>query len=261
MKPRIPEGTRIFAIGDIHGQLQLLDRLLERFYETVRNNPADRTILIALGDMIDRGPDSPGVLDRMIALSGDALCDASFECVCLKGNHEDAMLRFMLDGALETGRVWLANGGDTTCRDYGVDVGSPSAPELARIAAELRVSVPAAHVDFMRGLKLDYVVGDYLFVHAGIRPGRPLDRQDPYDLMWIRDEFLRSREDFGKTVVHGHTPVAAPEIHRNRIALDTGAGHGRGLTAMFLDAETRLFMTATPSRRAGEGPGLVLHGA
>lgn len=261
MKPRIPEGTRICAIGDIHGHLLLLDRLLERFYEAVRNKPVDRTILIGLGDMIDRGPDSPGVLDRMIALSGDALCDASFECVCLKGNHEDAMLRFMFDDAPETGRVWLQNGGNTTCRDYGVEVGSPTAQELSRISADLRASVPKAHVDFMRGLKLDHTVGDYLFVHAGVRPGRPLDRQDPYDLMWIRDDFLRSHEDFGKIVVHGHTPVAAPEIHRNRIALDTGAGHGRGLTAMILDADTRMFITATPPHRAGERPGLVLHGA
>ncbi len=207
---RTRSGKRIFAVGDIHGQLGLLDELLA----ALPLEP-EKDELVFLGDYIDRGPDPRGVLERLIILE-----KAGFKAVFLKGNHE-AML---LDYLAGRGRnKFLFNGGTATLQSYsssGRDIGE--------------VSLPPEHLDFIRRLKLYYETGDTIFVHAGLRPGLPLEDQDPEDLIWIRDEFFSSEYDWGKTIVFGHTPFGEPFVGGRLIGLDTGAGYGGRLTCLVL---------------------------
>jgi len=228
----VPEGTRIYAIGDIHGEAGLLDQLLKDIRQDAEAHPAARQLLIYLGDYVDRGPDSRGVLERLQAGPPEG-----FEQICLMGNHEE-MLLGCLKGIPRVKMLWLLNGGDTTCRDYGVD---PSRdPEL--VAEELRRRMPTAHKQFLHGLHLWHQEGGYFFAHAGIRPGVSLDQQRREDLIWIRKAFHQSEEDHGCVVVHGHSPVPTPEDLPNRINIDTGASYGNALTAVVLEGEDRRFL-------------------
>jgi len=228
--------VRIYAIGDVHGRLDLLDALFARIDDDLRSSPVDRPIEVLIGDYIDRGPDSRGVVSRLI----ERRCER--ELVCLMGNHESFMLAFLRDPAVL--RHWLPNGGLATLESYGVQVrllaGLRTQDRL--IAEELRHKLPREHEDFLSKLPYAFPCGDYLFVHAGIRPEVSLDRQSPDDLLWIRDEFLLSTSAFEKIVVHGHTPVAKPEIHPNRIAIDTGAFLTGRLTCLVLEGADRRFL-------------------
>lgn len=233
-----PEHTRIYAIGDIHGRVDLLRRLHERIRGDAEGY-SGRRVLVYLGDYVDRGEWSRQVIDLLL----DEPLDG-FETVRLQGNHEDMMSAFLEDASI--GPAWMFNGGDATLFSYGI--GAP--PDLIgeeRVAAmqqDFRGALPAAHRDFLRGLLLQHVEGDYLFVHAGIRPGVAQDDQDPQDLMWIRETFLQSEDDHGSCVVHGHTIVEEPEFHPNRIAIDTGAYFSNTLTCLVLeDAERRIIQT------------------
>jgi serine/threonine protein phosphatase 1 len=237
-RPRTPPGTRVYAIGDIHGRLDLLRDLHRQILEDAARHPAARRVLVHLGDYVDRGHDSAGVIDELLdrPLPG-------FEIVNLLGNHEDSMIRFLDD--LSVGPAWLYYGGVATLASYRVEARGQSwrdERELRRLQAELRQRLPERHLQFMQSLPLHHCEGDYLFVHAGIRPGIALGRQVREDLLWIRDEFLLSPLDHGKVVVHGHTITDVPDLQLNRIGIDTGAFATSRLTCLVLDGEARAFL-------------------
>lgn len=234
---RPPAGTRVYAVGDIHGRRDLLEDILGQVERDAAAAAEPRKVVVFLGDYVDRGPDSAGVIDRLVAGP-----PAGFEWVMLKGNHEEFMLRFL--EAPSNGLPWIMNGGDATLASYGAlesrILFDPY--ELDALHEKLTRRLPEAHRRFLDGLALTRVEGGYLFVHAGIRPGVPLAQQDPRDLVWIRDEFLASRADHGHVVVHGHTPMLKPQVRDNRIGIDTGAFQTGVLTALALHGTERRFL-------------------
>lgn len=196
-------------------------------------------IVVYLGDYVDRGPASFEIVDCLL---DDPL--PGFECVFLKGNHEDMLLRFLETGDMAD--VWLMNGGLETLDSYGIEAG-PVIWERARIAAmrrTFRAALGARHLGFFRGLEPARELGGYIFVHAGLRPGVPVDRQRPEDCMWIRDEFLDCETPFEGMVVHGHSIVPEPDFRTNRIAIDTGAYRTGRLTCLVLEGEARRILQA-----------------
>ncbi len=226
----MPQGQLVYAIGDIHGRVDLLTRLLAKVEaDAKRSGGVERKALVFLGDYIDRGPDSRAVVEVLLNH-----LPKGFDAHFLKGNHEAMLLDFLEEPSKL--RQWLANGATSALQSYGVDVlaleRSGAGPELWRDAFLARL--PETHVRFFDQLELAVSYGDYFFVHAGVRPGVPLGAQSPHDLIWIRGEFLRSRENFGKIVVHGHTPGDVPDILANRIGIDTGAVFSNRLTALRL---------------------------
>jgi serine/threonine protein phosphatase 1 len=240
--PTVPAGTRVYAIGDSHGCVERLRALhqailADRDAAPAAGPPATRWVVVYLGDYVDRGPDSRGVIDLLLS---DPL--PGFESVYLKGNHEDLMLGVLDEG--QAPMTWLVNGGGATLESYGIDPEEVTRDSRDRPPRGLAPRLPAAHLDFLHGLALSHVEGDYLFVHAGIRPGIPLDAQRDRDLLWIRDAFLDSDADHGKVVVHGHTPSRTPELMANRIGIDTGACFGGCLTAVVLEGAGRRLLQA-----------------
>jgi serine/threonine protein phosphatase 1 len=233
--PRVPEGMTVTAIGDVHGQLDLLEPILREIEARAARQRQRRHVVVLLGDLIDRGPNSAGVIERLVR--GVAGC----EVVGLRGNHEDAMLAF-LAGDVSAGRAWLDFGGIATLTSYGITATfAPTQRDVAALSSQLAARLPPAHFAFLRDLSLTATIGDYLFVHAGLRPGRSLEQQTDQDLVWIREEFLRCETRFEKKVVHGHTPVPLPDFRDNRINLDTGAySTGRLTAAVFEDAYVSL---------------------
>lgn len=232
----VPEGRRVYAVGDIHGRSDLLRELHRRIRADAESAAELARTIVYLGDYIDRGPGSYDVLEMLIhqPLTG-------FRRVHLKGNHEDMMLRF-LDGADDG--TWLYNGGDATLASYGVplDWAPLGRAELELLRWRLNKALPPHHRAFLGGLQLSHTEGDYLFVHAGLRPGVPIEAQRPADLMWIRGKFLDSDEDFGKRVVHGHTITPKPELRPNRIGIDTGAFYTGRLTCLVLQGSKQRFL-------------------
>lgn len=222
---------RFYVIGDIHGQREMLESAHERILRD-RSSCGDKVApVVHLGDLVDRGPDSKGVIDML--QEGRTRGEP---WLVVRGNH-DAMFADFLgatsnpDDALKPGLTWLNArvGGDATLRSYGVRTGSFRSRRA--IMQDAREAVPASHHRFLESLPLFHATPDLLFVHAGIRPGVPVTLQDPTDLLWIREEFLSDPRDHGPLVVHGHTPVEEPQNCGNRVNLDTGAGFGRKLTA------------------------------
>ncbi|MEM8772481.1 MAG: metallophosphoesterase family protein [Pseudomonadota bacterium] len=230
---KTPEGVRLYAIGDIHGCIDELNLLLRKIDSDARDAPQRR--LIFLGDYVDRGPDSRGVIDRLIEIS-----KTDPDAVFLKGNHEAAMLRFLDDP--DTVDTWLEWGGEETMRSYGVICGLKSGSELA---ATLREKMPEDHETFLRSLALTHREGDYFFVHAGVRPGVTLEDQKEEDLLWIRGRFHDTQPDERPdlTVVHGHQADRRPINKSWRICVDTMAYHTGVLTAVVLDADKRRFIS------------------
>ncbi|WP_421884426.1 metallophosphoesterase family protein [Pacificispira sp.] len=247
-RSRAPDGVRLIAVGDVHGHLNYLDDLLAALVRTpapAAKNLRDRFVF--LGDYIDRGPDSAGVIDRLIELR-EAEAGSADGAVFLRGNHEEMMLRFLKDGDMRLGGAWIANGGDETLRSYGV---TPPADALDtadfnRSRRDLDAALPPAHLHFLETLSLIHRDGDFIFVHAGLRPDVAVADQDAKDMMWIRDTFLDSQYDFGGLVVHGHSPTPDPELHPNRICVDTGAGKGGYLTAGLFWGTEKAFLHAGP---------------
>ncbi len=235
MKATTPAGTRLYAVGDIHGRADLLDRLARKIAQDLVTLPAQKAVTVFLGDYVDRGLDSRGVLERL------AKADFPTPFIALRGNHEDAMLRFLDDPPVL--KQWAMFGGLTTLTSYGVDPGREMCLGGApAVQVALLSQFPPAHRRFLEETKFSAEFGDYFFCHAGVRPHVPLDRQDPGDLMWIRYEFLEYRGDFGKVVVHGHTPHTKVENLGNRINLDTHAFKSGVLTAVALEGEERRFI-------------------
>jgi serine/threonine protein phosphatase 1 len=233
--PAAPEGRRIYAIGDVHGELDLLRALHAQIAADAADRSPSVNVVVYLGDIVDRGPATRATIDCLLdePLPG-------FHSVFLKGNHEAAMLRFLHD--TEVGPSWLTFGGAATLDSYGVEPPKKGAHHLtlADTQRELRQVLPPRHLAFLRNLELSHREGDYLFVHAGIRPGVPLAKQRSDDLLWIRDEFLNSQADHGLIVVHGHTVVSQVAFKPNRIAIDTGACFNGGrLTCLVLEGATR----------------------
>lgn len=246
--PAVPPGTVVWAVGDIHGRADLLSPLVEAMAADLHSSPADRKIVIFLGDYIDRGPDSRGVLRLLSGLSSSQGVEWRF----LKGNHEQAMLEFLEDPS--AGARWCEYGGDRALRSWGL-----RPPELAhrteawaRVAADLRHKLTKGEMDFLESLELSLTVGDYFFSHAGARPGLALDRQSPADLMWIRDSFLESRTGFERVVVHGHTPTLRVHSDHRRIGIDTKAYDTGVLTALRLEGHERSLLQSTGPRRVSQ---------
>lgn len=227
---RLPPGERIYAIGDVHGCVHRLEALHAAIREDATARPPARTTLVYLGDYVDRGMDSALVLD----LLGEAPALAGAARVLLRGNHEAMMLEACAPGSSEGQiRFWMDNGGVETLGSYDTDPIDPG----------WRSRVPAAHLALLRETGLSHRAGNYLFVHAGVRPEVPLARQDPHDLLWIREPFLSWKgAPLEAVVVHGHTPVPKPELRRHRIGIDTGACFGGMLTCLVLEADRMGFL-------------------
>ncbi|HRK70444.1 MAG TPA: metallophosphoesterase family protein [Micropepsaceae bacterium] len=233
--PHAPDGMRIYAIGDIHGRLDLLKVLVERINADFSASGARQQVIICVGDYVDRGLNSRGVIDFLI----DGMPKAA-ECRFLMGNHEEAFLQFMDDPAI--GPRWKDFGGLETLHSYGVEIASNALKDarwFAEAREELNRNIPPRHLAFLRNLEMTAEYGDYYFVHAGIRPGVKLNRQIGVDQLWIRDEFLSDRRDHGKIIVHGHTPVMEVDLQPNRIGIDTGAYLTNNLSALVLDGAFR----------------------
>ncbi|WP_297507247.1 metallophosphoesterase family protein [uncultured Caulobacter sp.] len=234
-RPLSTDGRVVYAVGDVHGRLDLLDGLIARMTEDFQSlGRQDPPVLVMLGDYVDRGAQSAAVIDRLIALKGQA-DEGRFEFRALMGNHEETLLHFLDDPM--AGPSWVEYGGGETLASYGVQrpVGraEPEAWEEARLA--FRAAFPPAHEAFLRKLELAVAYGDYVFVHAGVRPGLPLEQQTAKDLLWIRNDFLDNPHGLQATVVHGHTPVETVFVGRQRINVDTGAYATGVLTAVRLD--------------------------
>ena len=245
--PRGKEGCRAYAVGDIHGRLDLLDRLLANIEADMAAREKKRTFIIFLGDYVDRGPDSAGVVERLRTYRNP---DAKL--IFLGGNHEEVLLNILAGkpGVLPS---WLKFGGAECAASYGIDTS-----ELARVHEEIaiemvRARVPRAHREFLENCADTFRFGDYLFVHAGIRPGIAVDEQSRDDLRWIRDPFLSDAKEHGFVVVHGHTIVSQVEERPNRIAIDTGAYYSGVLTALAVEDERRWFLTGVESQAPEQG--------
>jgi len=226
----VPPGQRVYAVGDVHGCLDRLEALHDLIGEDLAARPAD-AVLVHLGDYVDRGEDSAGVVARLAI--GDKLPDVP--TINLMGNHEHMMLSAIATGEPDATDLWLANGGADSLSSWGV-------PRSAQ-PMEWHSYLPKSHLLFLRDLAVRHAIGGYLFVHAGIRPGIPLDRQSRHDQMWIREPFLSSPAPFGPVVVHGHTPRHDPVVRSNRIGIDTGAVMGGALTCVVLESDRLGFIT------------------
>jgi diadenosine tetraphosphatase ApaH/serine/threonine PP2A family protein phosphatase len=221
------ENARLYVIGDIHGRLDLLDQLIDAIKRDVGQVASD-CLTVTLGDYIDRGPDSRGVIERLLANPFPT------PYIALKGNHELLLESFLVDPVVA--EHWRRFGAAETLHSYGVPVsGLMAGKAYEEAAAGLRDAMPAQHTRFLRSLRTSYSNDKYFFCHAGVRPGVSLEEQSDEDLLWIRGEFLNSPIDFGKVVVHGHTPVKEPEVLPNRINIDTGAFATGHLTCVVLD--------------------------
>jgi serine/threonine protein phosphatase 1 len=246
------DGRVIYAIGDIHGRLDLLDPLLDQIRQDAADAPhLIKPILIFIGDYVDRGPASRAVIERVIELkSAD-----EFEVCALKGNHEAAVLSFLENPA--SGPAWCEQGGAQTLASYGV-APPASATDMEAWSAvrdAFVLALPLEHLDFLLNLVLTAVHGDYVFVHAGLRPGLALEAQSEVDLLWIRDEFLSAPGPFENVVVHGHTPVETAFMGEHRINVDTGAYATGTLTVVRLaDGERRFMQSGAPSARSSGQP-------
>lgn len=230
-RPRVPDRYRAYAVGDVHGRLDLLEMLLAVIERDVAERPEAKNLLIFLGDLIDRGPDSRGVIERLIGYRHDRL-----EPYFLTGNHEEVLLRLLAGerGILDS---WLKFGGAECLASYGCNAAELSASGERQALAKLKEVIPPEHQQFIAGFSDTLSLGDYLFVHAGIRPGVDLSLQKQADLRWIRSPFLESAEDHGQVVVHGHTITGQVDDRQNRIGIDTGAYRSGVLTAICLEGE------------------------
>jgi len=247
-EPQGAKGARAYAIGDIHGRLDLLDELLATIVDEERRRPEARTFIILLGDLIDRGPDSAGVVERLRTIDWGYA-----RPVFIAGNHEEMLLRILGDEP-ELVHDWLSYGGLECAQSYGVPIAQLVGQSSEHAVAMLRGHIPQSHIDFLSDFSDSFRFGDYLFVHAGIRPGVPIEQQSLDDLRWIREDFLEKERSDGLVVVHGHTIVTRPEERPGRIGIDTGAYRQGCLTALMIDGRERRFFQAGDTAGFADGP-------
>jgi serine/threonine protein phosphatase 1 len=227
-RPSLPPGVRIYAVGDIHGRLDLLENLLARIDRDRAARPMQKTLFVFLGDYIDRGPSSRATISRLIEHS------KGNETVFLKGNHELIAVKSLSDRAPFD--QWMRLGGMETLMSYGLRRGDLlGGKPIVKIQAAFHAALPQDHLRFFRDLQLSFTCGDFFFAHAGVKPGIEISRQNERDLLWIRGEFLTSRIDFGKIVIHGHTPALEVEVEPNRVNIDTGAFATGRLTCLVME--------------------------
>jgi serine/threonine protein phosphatase 1 len=249
-KPRFPgrsgaQGHRAYVVGDIHGRLDLLDQLLAKIDADLKARPIRKSLLVFVGDLIDRGPHSAQVIERLRTYRR-----AGVRPIFLLGNHEEVLLR-ILGGDQSLISSWLRFGGIQCLKSYGVDASTLKSADPEAAMSAIRAAVPRKHVEFLNSFMDTCRFGDYLFVHAGIRPGVELEQQTQTDLRWIRAPFLFDETDHGFTVVHGHTINPEVEERGNRIGIDTGAYRTGVLTALVIEDSERRFIDtrlAAPAR-------------
>jgi serine/threonine protein phosphatase 1 len=234
---RVPDGMRIYAIGDIHGRNDLLHRLLKLIEADDLTRGAADTHIIFLGDLMDRGPDSAGVIDTAIALR-----DAGRKVRFLMGNHEEVFVRACRKNDPKVTRFFLRIGGEATVLSYPITRAEYIALDMEQLSERFATLVPQEHIDFIESFEDQIIIGDYAFVHAGIRPGVPLAEQKPSDLRWIREDFVDQRGDLEKVVVYGHTIYDEVEERGSRIGIDTGAYASDKLTALGLEGGERWYL-------------------
>lgn len=244
-----PPGEQLFAIGDVHGRLDLLNELLAIILADCHDQARRgiRSHIVMLGDYVDRGQSSAQVVERLMALQEEWP-----ETILLRGNHEQIMLEVLGERPdLETFESWLHYGGRETLISYGLTLQDVFNENSQLILNKARRAIPQAHVEWMSRLKNNWQRGDYYFTHAGVRPGIALAEQRPHDLLWIREPFLSSREDFGMVVVHGHSVSNSVDDRPNRIGIDTGAYASGVLTAVRLTEDgSRSFVDTRVLTRA-----------
>ncbi|MGY3499903.1 metallophosphoesterase family protein [Bradyrhizobium sp. USDA 4471] len=232
-KPKLPEGLRIYAISDVHGCADLLQQMFKVIDRDLTTIGSRRALHIFLGDYIDRGPDSKRTIELLIERG------LKHESVFLRGNHE----AFLLDVLQDPARLneWRQFGGLQTLTSYGLRPSlNPHPAEQEELIQRLAQAIPPHHMKFFHGLRPRFVCGDFFFVHAGVKPGVALGSQQEQDLLWIREEFLESKQNFGKYIVHGHTPVQQPDIRPNRVNIDTGAYATGNLTLLTIQHDSLL---------------------
>ena len=243
--PAGARGYRAYAVGDIHGRIDLLEHLLAKIHADLQHRPAPKTLLVFVGDLVDRGPSSAQVIERLRCYRRDRV-----KPVFLLGNHEEVLLR-IIDGDSSVVDSWLKFGGLQCLQSYGVTLASIRGRSAEQVVEIVRARVPPEHVEFLESFADSCRFGDYLFVHAGIRPGVEVDQQSQADLRWIRDPFLFDERDHGFVVVHGHTITDEVDERPNRIGIDTGAYRSGVLTALAIEGAERWLIDT----RGGTGGG------
>ena len=234
---RVPDGMRVYAIGDIHGRNDLLGQLLTQIdADDAKRGSAD-THIIFLGDLMDRGEDSAGVIETAMALR-----DSGRKVRFLMGNHEEVFVRACRKNDSKTTRFFLRIGGEETVLSYPITRAEYITLDMEQLSERLATLVPESHLEFIESFEDQIAIGDYAFVHAGIRPGVPLSEQKPTDLRWIREEFVDQRGDLEKVVVYGHTIYDEVEERGSRIGIDTGAYASGKLTALALEGGERWYL-------------------
>ena len=235
IRAKVPEDVRVYAIGDVHGRADLLDGLLFRIDAHLASSPIRKAVEVYLGDYVDRGPGSREVVDRL------TMRRRTHSLILLKGNHEAFLTGFINDPTMLAN--WQQVGGLATLISYGLQppINADKRQQI-ELAAAFSRTVPDEHRRFLEELRLSFTCGDFFFVHAGVRPGVPLSQQREEDLLWIRDDFLLSESRFDKIIIHGHTPVLAPDVRSNRINIDTGAYATGKLTCLVLEGGEKFFI-------------------
>jgi serine/threonine protein phosphatase 1 len=240
VRERLPEGARIYAVGDVHGRIDLLNSMLSKIARDLQQRPCRSAVEVFLGDYVDRGPHSKAVIETLLTKP-----PVTEQRHCLRGNHEQALLDFLRDP--EVLLEWSQFGGLETLASYGLGPRLPlTRSDAGRLRDEFAAALPPAHLSFLTSTAPSLSIGGYLFVHAGIRPGLAIDAQKLEDLLWIREPFLASQRDHGKIIVHGHTPSEEPEVLANRINIDTGAFLTGRLTCVVLEGEDVRFLDTRP---------------
>jgi serine/threonine protein phosphatase 1 len=242
---RIPDDRRVYAIGDVHGEARLLGRLLRKIAADQAEREPKSITIIFVGDLIDRGPRSDVILQSMIRADDPGV-------IVLKGNHEQALVDAYRgdDQALES---WLCFGGEATLNSFGIEVDLDAWDDFAVLREQMRARIGDVLIDWLDRRPVHCCIGDYFFVHAGIRPGVPLDRQTEEDMLWIREPFIASRREHAKVIVHGHTIERGPvELGGNRINLDTGAHRFGHLSALGLEGDEQWLVDVCASGAAAQ---------
>lgn len=234
--PAGARGWRAYAVGDVHGRLDLLEQLLAKIERDLTDRPARKVLLVFVGDLIDRGPSSAQVVERLRTYRRDGV-----QTMFLLGNHEEVLLR-VVGGEAGLIAKWCSFGGAECLESYGVDAAKLAGLGDAEALSVVRRAIPQAHVEFLETFADSLRFGDYLFVHAGIRPGIEIDQQKQSDLRWIREPFLFDETDHGFVVVHGHTIRPQVEVRPNRIGIDTGAYRSGVLTALAIEGPQTWFL-------------------